>query len=189
MKKKYGDLLNQIEYLKKQVEKLETEENKKKQDKKNKDRKNPDVSENPEKGPEKKKKSEKSKDYNWLGKKILIVEDNDMNYLLLQTLLKSTQAQLIWAKGGRMAVEICKSSKNIDLVFMDIMIPNFDGIEATKKIKELRPDLPVIMQTAYPSQENKKRSKEAGCSEFLEKPINRKELLTAISNLFLQENL
>lgn len=182
MKNKYGDLLNQIEDLRKQVEKLETEEKKKKQDKKNKNRKIPDVSESHEKEPDKRKKSGKSKDYNWLGKKILIVEDNDLNYLLLQSIIKPTHAQLIWAKGGRMAVEICKSSKNIDLVLMDIMIPNFDGIEATKKIKELRPGLPVIIQTAYPSRENKKRSEEAGCSEFLEKPINRKELLTAISN-------
>ena len=172
MKNKYGDLLNQIEELKKQVEKLGTEENKIKRDKRIKNEKKPD----------KIKKTGRSKDYNWLGKKILIVEDNDMNYLLLQNMLKSTQAQLIWAKGGRMAVEICKSAKNIDLVLMDIMIPNFDGIEATKKIKELRPDLPVIMQTAYPSRENKKRSEKAGCSDFLEKPINRNELLTAISN-------
>ncbi|MBA7565173.1 Sensor histidine kinase RcsC [subsurface metagenome] len=181
MKNNYGDLLKQIEELKKQVEKLGAEENKKKLDKKNKNGKKPNVSESPDKVQDKRKKSGKSNDYNWTGRKILVVEDNDMNYLVLQNMLKSTQAQLVWAKGGIMAVEICKSSKNINLVLMDIMIPNFDGIEATKKIKELRPDLPVIVQTAYPSRENKERSEKAGCSEFLEKPINRKELFTAIS--------
>lgn len=185
MKNNYGDLLKQIEELKKQVEKLGAEENKKTENKRNKKGEKQEISKSPPKESGKRKKSGKSKDYNWLGRTILIVEDNDLNYLLLQSLLKSTQVQIIWAKGGNMAVEICKSSKNIDIVLMDIMIPNFDGIEATKKIKELRPDLPVIIQTAYPSGENKKRSEKAGCSEFLEKPINRKELLTAISNNIL----
>jgi len=184
MKNNYGDLLKQIEELKKQVEKLGVDENKKKLDKKNKNGEKPDVSESSEKVQDKIKKSGKSKDYNWTERKILVVEDNDINYLVLQNMLKSTQVQLVWAKGGRMAVEICKSSRNINLVLMDIMIPNFDGIEATKKIKELRPDLPVIMQTAYPSRENKKKSQKAGCSEFLEKPINRKELFAAISKYF-----
>lgn len=182
MKKNYDDLLKQIVDLKKQVEKLGAEEDKKKHDKKAKNGKKTDVSESLQKEPDKRKKSGENKDYDWLGKKILIVEDNDINYFLLQNILKPTQAQLIWAKGGIMAVEICKSAKDIDIVLMDIMIPNFDGIEATIKIKELRPDLPVIIQTAYPSKENKERSEKAGCSEFFEKPINHKELLTAISN-------
>jgi CheY-like chemotaxis protein len=171
MKNNYDDLLKQIVDIKKQVEKLGAEEDKKRHDKKAKNGGKTDVSESLQKEPDKRKKSGENKDYDWLGKKILIVEDNDINYFLLQNILKPTQAQLIWAKGGRMAVEICKSAKDIDIVLMDIMIPNFDGIEAT-----------IIIQTAYPSKENKERSEKVGCSEFFEKPINRKELLTAISN-------
>ena len=174
MKNNYDDLLKQIVDIKKQVEKLGAEEDKKRHDKKAKNGGKTDVSESLQKEPDKRKKSGENKDYDWLGKKILIVEDNDINYFLLQNILKPTQAQLIWAKG--------KSAKDIDIVLMDIMIPNFDGIEATIKIKELRPDLPVIIQTAYPSKENKERSEKVGWSEFFEKPINRKELLTAISN-------
>ncbi len=83
-----------------------------------------------------------------------------------------------------MALEICRSAGDIDIVLMDIMIPNFDGISATKKIKELRPDLPVIIQTAYPSPENKNKCREAGCSGFLEKPINKDKLLNMINKEF-----
>jgi len=170
MDNKYRDLLKQIEELKEQVEKLE---------------KKSDTVSNSEKEAPAGKKSARIKDYHWLDKKILIVEDNDVNYLILQNILKKTHAQLIWAKGGMMALEICKSDHDIDIVLMDIMIPNFDGISATQKIREIRPDLPVIIQTAYPSPENKSRSREAGCSGFLEKPINKDKLLNMISEHIL----
>jgi len=109
------------------------------------------------------------------------VEDNDTNYLFMQEILNGTQARLIWAKGGRTAVEMCKAANNIDMVLMDIRIPNFDGFEATQKIKEFRPDLPIIAQTAYADAESKNRSIEAGCSDFLEKPFIRDSFLEIIS--------
>lgn len=173
MDDKYRDLFNLIEELKEQVESLgkDPETTGKKEG-------NP-AGEN-ESETDERKRATGDKDYNWVGKKILIVEDNDVNYLVLQNMLKPTNAQLIWAKGGKMAIEICKSAKDIDIVLMDIMIPNFDGITATKKIKELLPDLPVIIQTAYPSRENKSRCKEVGCSGLIEKPVSGDKLLNII---------
>ncbi len=107
----------------------------------------------------------------------------------MQEILNATQARLIWAKGGRTAVEICKAANNIDLVLMDIRIPNFDGFEATLKIKEIRPDLPIIAQTAYADAESKNKSIEVGCSEFIEKPIIQDTFLEIISKYFNVENL
>lgn len=171
MDDKYRDLLKQIEELKEQVEKL--------------GKKPATTGKSEEKIAAKKTKKSGGKDYEWVGKRILVVEDNDVNYLVLQNMLKPTNAQIIWAKGGRMAIEICKSAKDINIVLMDIMIPNFDGITTTKKIKELHPDLPVIIQTAYPSPENKSRCEESGCSGFLEKPVKKAELLETINEHIL----
>ena len=181
MEKRYDDLLKQIEELKKQVEKFKTEESEKAESKIVEEKKKPSDSESAKKETDKRKQLAKREGYNWKGRIILIVEDNDAHYFYLHEVIKPTQAKLIWAKGGRTAVEICKSAENIDLVLMDIRIPNFDGFEATTKIKELRPGLPVIAQTAYSSPENKKRSMEVGCSEYLEKPINHNILLKVIS--------
>ena len=83
--------------------------------------------------------------YNWKGKTILIVEDDEPNYRYFEIVLKETNARVLWSKNGRNAVDICCSSgEKIDLVIMDILIPLITGIEATRIIKKHNKDIPVI---------------------------------------------
>jgi PAS domain S-box-containing protein len=110
---------------------------------------------------------------------ILIAEDEEVNYLFLEILLLKTlklDAKIIHAIDGRVAVDICQKQKDIDLVFMDLKMPEFNGFEATAEIKKLRPELTVIAQTAYSTIEDRELAFEAGCDDFISKPINQKEL-------------
>ncbi len=120
------------------------------------------------------------KKYDWKNKVILVAEDTETSNMYFKAALTRTQAHIIWATNGNEAVSICKKEKNIDLVLMDIRMPEMDGVTATKKIKKLRPNLPVIIQTAYFYTYEKERSYEAGCDEFLTKPTKLDVLLTSI---------
>jgi hypothetical protein len=84
---------------------------------------------------------------------------------------------LIRASNGIEAVELCQKHPEINLVLMDIKMPFMDGYDATKKIKKYFPDLPVIAQTAYAMNEDKVKAAEAGCDDYITKPIKRGELL------------
>lgn len=117
-------------------------------------------------------------------KTILIVEDEDSNYLLLEKLLKFENANTLWAKNGEKSIDIFKENKNIDLVLMDLKMPVMVGYEATRQIKQLSADIPVIAVTAYMESENRENVKSKGFDDYLEKPIKRSELLEKIYKFF-----
>jgi signal transduction histidine kinase/CheY-like chemotaxis protein len=119
-------------------------------------------------------------DDKWKNKVILIAEDVATNYILLQKFLKKTGANLIWAKNGQEAVDECRRNKNIDLVLMDIRMPVMNGIDATKQIKAINNDLPVIAQTAYAMDGDGERSRQAGCDDYISKPIILNEFMAMI---------
>ncbi|MCF8373977.1 MAG: response regulator [Bacteroidales bacterium] len=108
----------------------------------------------------------------WAGKTFLIVDDVDSSYHLLETILRKTKAKILWAKDGNVAVEYCRNQK-IDLVLMDIQMPNLDGLAATRLIKEIDPDIPIIAQTAYVQEEDKFRIEMAGCDGYIPKPLEK----------------
>ncbi|MDA9875870.1 response regulator [Flavobacteriaceae bacterium] len=85
------------------------------------------------------------------------------------------------AKNGAEAVEICKKNDDINLVLMDLKMPVMDGFEAVKLIKEIRPKLPIVAQTAFSSIEDKEKVFAAGFNDFLSKPINKEALLDVIN--------
>ena len=87
---------------------------------------------------------------------------------------------MLWAKDGREAVEKCKSEKNIDLVLMDIKLPEIDGYRATQMIKKFRKDLVIIALTAYASETDMAESLKAGCDDHLSKPVQHEKLLSMI---------
>ena len=91
------------------------------------------------------------------------------------------------ATTGKEAIEICKQNQNIDLILMDIKMPVMNGYEATKLIKEFRPDLPIVAQTAYTTTKDKEKAFSAGCNDFISKPIS-KETLNEIMNKYLKNN-
>ncbi len=107
---------------------------------------------------------------------ILVVEDEEYNYLLVEELINDGSIRLIHAKDGREAVKMCQLNKDIDLVLMDIKMPIMDGHTAAKLIKEFRPALPIIAQTAYALDHEIKQYSGGGFDDYITKPINEKEL-------------
>lgn len=119
---------------------------------------------------------------------ILIAEDEEVNFMVLEILLLDKiklPCVIIRANNGLEAVEISKNNLDIELVLMDIKMPKMDGHEATKKIKEFRPDLPIIAQTAYSSPEEREKAFLAGCDDFISKPISKESLSAVINNYLL----
>lgn len=116
---------------------------------------------------------------------ILIAEDEDYNFLLLQELLSILGVQIIRAKNGKEAVEICMSNTPIHLILMDIKMPEMDGYEATRRIKELRPNVTIIAQSAYTIESEKARALANGCSDFISKPFRQDTLLTKVKEVMM----
>lgn len=114
-------------------------------------------------------------------KNILIAEDEDSNYKLLKAFLSKTKLNVIRASNGIEAIEICKTNSDIDLVLMDIKMPVMNGLEATKQIKELRPDLHIIAQSAYSNDNDKANAFAHGCIDFISKPVKKEILISKIN--------
>ncbi len=123
---------------------------------------------------------EKAKVYNWEGKTFLIAEDEEDNFRYLEVALSISNASLIWARTGVEAVDIFERIKDIDLVLMDIKMPEMDGYDATQAIKKLNSKVPVIAQTAYAMSEEREKSLRAGCDDYIAKPIGYEDLLCKI---------
>lgn len=105
---------------------------------------------------------------------ILIAEDVESNYKLLEIILRK-EYDLLWAKNGREAVDMTVT-QHPDAVLMDIKMPVMDGIEALKEIRKEGLALPVIMQTAYAFDTDRRIAEEAGCNGFITKPVIPREL-------------
>ncbi len=119
---------------------------------------------------------------NLTGKNILVVEDNETSVFYYTAALKKTNATTIWAKNGREAIDFFKNNGNhIDLVLMDLNMPEMDGFEATRQIKMLNPAVPIIVQSAFILSDEETKSYEAGCDEFLVKPVRLSVLLEVVS--------
>jgi CheY-like chemotaxis protein len=103
-------------------------------------------------------------------KKILIAEDNDSNFILMTYILKKYYAYER-AKNGKEAVDQVEKN-TYDMVLMDIKMPIMDGLEATKAIKEIRPEIPIIALTANAFDSDRQLAMEAGCIDFLSKPVS-----------------
>jgi len=118
---------------------------------------------------------------------VLIVEDEKINYLFLSMMLQnlSSRLKIIHAENGKIAVEICQSNSNINIVLMDLKMPIMSGFEATTLIKGLRPGLPIIAQTAYSTEKDKQKAFASGCDDFISKPI-KKDILKDSINKFIE---
>jgi len=112
---------------------------------------------------------------------ILVVEDDEINMSFLHEVLKKSGYKIVSAKTGEEAVKICRENIEITLVLMDIKLPLINGYEATRKIKDMRADLPVIAQTAYAQDLDKDRVFASGCSDYIAKPYEKEDLLLKIS--------
>jgi len=111
-------------------------------------------------------------------KKILVAEDNDSNYILMTYILKKYY-QYDRAKNGEEAVKMVEEGQ-YDIVLMDIKMPVMDGLEATRKIKETHPDLPIVALTANAFDSDRQLAFDAGCNDFLSKPVSSDACLKTI---------
>ncbi|MCK4852981.1 MAG: response regulator, partial [Bacteroidales bacterium] len=111
---------------------------------------------------------------------ILIVEDDGSSYLFLETLLRKYEPNITWAKSGIQAIEILKND-SIDLILMDIRMPEMNGVDTTREIRKIYPDLPIIAQTAYAQLSDRKLALDCGCNDYISKPINAVELNALLS--------
>ena len=113
--------------------------------------------------------------------KILIVEDDEVSSALLTRMLRNITRSILHAITGVEAVEACRNNPDIDLVLMDIRMPKMDGNEATRQIRKFNKDVVIIAQTAYAFTGDRKKAIEAGCNDYISKPIDRDLLRTLIS--------
>lgn len=123
-----------------------------------------------------------TEEYDWGGKTLLIVDDRSDILSFVQILLKKTKIQTLTGTNGKEAVEIVKKyAKDIDVVLMDVQMPEMNGIEAMKIIKSLYPEIRIVAQTAFALEGDEKKLLQAGFDEYISKPINKKELLDILN--------
>ncbi len=120
-------------------------------------------------------------DFNWSHKKILIAEDVETNYKLLETILSRSNAKILWAKDGNEVVEMVEINTDIDLILMDINMPIMNGHEATKILKSKGLEIPIIAQTAYATEEQKNEILSMGYDDYVLKPITFQVLFQKVS--------
>jgi len=113
---------------------------------------------------------------------ILLVEDDKISRLLINAMFERTNCNILQAKNGLEAIELCKKRSDIDLILMDIRMPEMDGYEATRKIREFNKDVIIIAQTAFALSGDKEKSIKAGCNEYITKPILKERLFALILN-------
>lgn len=113
------------------------------------------------------------------GKTILVVEDDVFNTTYIEEILSDSELKIVHAEFGNVAVQLA-TSQAFDLVLMDIRLPDIDGYEATRLIKQQKPDLSIIAQTAFAAQDDKQKALDAGCIDYISKPIDPELLLVLI---------
>ena len=117
----------------------------------------------------------KTPDYNQ--NLILVAEDDDTSYALLQVYLKKENYPLLRAVNGKQTIKMYKENPGISLILMDLKMPIMDGYEATREIRKINSEVPIIAQTAYALSGDSKKAMDAGCDDYVTKPINKEEML------------
>jgi PAS domain S-box-containing protein len=112
--------------------------------------------------------------------KVLIAEDVEAADMYLTIIVKKFSNEILHVKTGTKAVELCRKNPDIDLILMDIRMPEMNGYEATRKIREFNKDVVIIAQTAYALIGDSEKALKAGCDDYISKPINKDELIEMI---------
>ncbi len=123
-------------------------------------------------------------DFQVTGLKILIAEDDEMSRQLIELEVKKFAVEILTVQTGTKAIEICRENPDIDLVLMDIRMPEMSGLEAVKHIRTFNPKVIIIAQTSYALQGDREKAMEAGCNDYMSKPIKKDELHGLIHKYF-----
>lgn len=124
-----------------------------------------------------------NKYYRLQNKNVLIVDDNATVLKLLSAILKKFQMNCIEADTGKTALEIFKSNNSIDLILLDIQMPEMDGVSVMNSIRKINPQIKIIAQTANAFEEDKKKYIELGFNGYISKPFNRAEIIKTINSI------
>lgn len=116
--------------------------------------------------------------------KILIAEDDVTSGLLISRILKKNGREFLFARTGLEAVGMCRNHADLDLILMDIKMPEMDGYEATRQIRQFNREVVIISQTAYGLAGDREKALRAGCNEYLPKPIQKDDLQDMIMRFF-----
>jgi PAS domain S-box-containing protein len=127
--------------------------------------------------------SSKKKSFDFSGKLVLIAEDEEANYVFISEIIAQAGASILRANDGQEAVDLYLENPTIDIILMDIKMPIISGIEATKMIRGLSTVIPIIALTAYAMSGDREKCLDAGCNDYISKPVRRAEVLQKIANL------
>lgn len=116
--------------------------------------------------------------------KLMIAEDNDESSFYLKLILSPHCKELILVKTGKDAVEVCKNNPDIQVVLMDIQMPDLDGFDATRQIRLFNSEVVIIAQTAFAFSDDRKKALAAGCNDYLSKPFKKDDMLRLIDLYF-----
>jgi CheY-like chemotaxis protein len=116
---------------------------------------------------------------------VLIVEDDPVSMFYLSEIVSSSGATIITAFNGQSAIEIFKKTSTIDIILLDIQLPEITGYQVASEIRKINRSLPIIAQTAYATHDDKIKCINAGCSDYVRKPVDHNELLFKM-NIFLE---
>ena len=116
--------------------------------------------------------------------KILVVEDDEISELYIKKIIKAAGNEVYCARTGMEALNLCRSNSEIDLILMDIKMPDMNGYETTRQIRQFNKNVKIIAQTAFALVGDKEKAMDAGCNDYITKPINKKELMGLITNYF-----
>ncbi len=120
----------------------------------------------------------------WNNKKILAVEDDEVSIEFMKELFEPYNVELITASDGKTAMELCATDYDIEIVLMDVQLPILNGKEAMQNIKRVRPDLPIIAQTAFAMSGDREKYLNVGFDDYISKPININELIEILDKTF-----
>ncbi|OFX43979.1 MAG: hypothetical protein A2X05_03115 [Bacteroidetes bacterium GWE2_41_25] len=120
--------------------------------------------------------------------KILIAEDDEISSLLITRFVKIFGQEVLKARTGVEAVEACRNNPDIDLVMMDIRMPEMDGYEATRQIRQFNKDVVIIAQTALALTGDREKAIEAGCNDYISKPFRPALLTELIVKQFIKKD-
>jgi hypothetical protein len=116
--------------------------------------------------------------------KVLVVEDDETSERLISINVHKFSDVILKARTGYESVEICRDNPDLDLILMDIQIPDMNGYEATRQIRQFNKEVVIIAQTALAMSGDRERAIESGCNDYISKPINKTEVIALIQKYF-----
>ncbi len=120
--------------------------------------------------------------------KILIAEDDETSDFLITSILEKNNHEILHARTGIEVIVVCRKNPDLDLILMDIRMPDINGYEATHQIRQFNKEVIIIAQTSYGLSGDRQKAIDAGCNEYLSKPIKKDELLRLMQKYFRDDN-